>query len=84
MEFPSVVETNNGSQKESRPSSPSITSGITGMSLSTSAQGGPSYASVTAQQTPDPDMLEFNNNSSNKQQYRWIQTPLQPVLHQIL
>jgi hypothetical protein len=50
MEFPSVVETNNGAQKESRPSSPSVTSGITGMLLSTSAQGGPSYASVTANQ----------------------------------
>jgi hypothetical protein len=29
------------------------------MLLSTSAQGGPSYASVTAQQPLDPDMLEM-------------------------
>jgi hypothetical protein len=29
------------------------------MSLSNSAHVGPSYASVTAQQTPDPDMLEL-------------------------
>jgi hypothetical protein len=58
-EFPSVVETETAVQKQSRPSSPSVTSGITGMSLSTSAQGGPSYASVTAQQPLDPDMLEM-------------------------
>jgi hypothetical protein len=57
MEFPSVVETNNSAQKQSRPTSPSITSGITGTSPSTWAQGGPSYASVTAQQTPDPDIV---------------------------
>jgi hypothetical protein len=59
IECPSVVETDNAMQKQSRPSSPSVTSGITGMSLSTSAPGGPSYASVTAKQTPDPDMLEM-------------------------
>jgi hypothetical protein len=55
MEFPSVVETNTGAQKQSCPNSPSITaSGITGRPLSTSAQGGPlrsSYASVTGKQT---------------------------------
>jgi hypothetical protein len=48
IEFPSVVETKTAVQKESRPGSPSVTSGITGMLLSTPAQGGPSYASVTA------------------------------------
>jgi hypothetical protein len=51
MGFPSVVETNNSAQKQSHPNPPSIISGITGMSISTSAQGGPSYASVTAKQT---------------------------------
>jgi hypothetical protein len=59
IEFPSVVETETAVQKQSRPNSPSVTSGITGMSLSTSAQGGPSYASVAAQQPLDPDMLEM-------------------------
>jgi hypothetical protein len=59
IEFPSVVETGNAVQKQSHPSSPSVTSGITGMSLSTSAQAGPNYASVTAQQPLDPDMLEM-------------------------
>jgi hypothetical protein len=49
IEFPSVVETETAVQKQSRPSSPSVTSGITGMS----------YASVTAQQPLDPDMLEM-------------------------
>jgi hypothetical protein len=77
MEFPSVVETNKGAQKESRPSSPSITSGITGMLLSTSAQGGPSYASVTAQQTPDPDMLEL------KQQFAELKTTIQAQQQQL-
>jgi hypothetical protein len=57
MEFPSVVETNNSVQMQSCPNSPSITSGITGTSPSTSAQGGPSYASVTARQTTDPEIL---------------------------
>jgi hypothetical protein len=57
MEFPSVVEANTSAQKQSRPSSPSITSGITGTSSSTLAPGGPSYASVVARQSPDPDIL---------------------------
>jgi hypothetical protein len=57
MDFPSVVETNTSAPKQSRPSSPSITSGITGTSFSTLAPGGPSYASVVARQTPDPDIL---------------------------
>jgi hypothetical protein len=56
-DFPSVVETNTSVPKQSRPSSPSITSGITGTSSSTLAPGGPSYASVVARQTPDPDFL---------------------------
>jgi hypothetical protein len=56
MEFPSVVETNISAQKESRPTSPSITLGITATPPSISTQRGPSYASVTAQQTPDPDI----------------------------
>jgi hypothetical protein len=59
IEFPSVVETKTAVPKQIRPGSLSVTSGITGMSLSTSAQGGPSYASVTAQQPLDPDMLEM-------------------------
>jgi hypothetical protein len=59
IEFPSVVETETAVPKQSHPNSPSVTSGITGTSLSTSAQGGPSYASVTAQQPLDPDMLEM-------------------------
>jgi hypothetical protein len=48
MEFPSVIETNISAPKQSCPSSPSITSGITGTSSSTLAPGGPSYASVVA------------------------------------
>jgi hypothetical protein len=57
MDFPSVVETNTSAPKQSRPSSPSITSGITGTSSLTLAPGGPSYASVVARQTPDPDII---------------------------
>jgi hypothetical protein len=48
MDFPSVLETNISAPKQSRPSSPSITSCITGTSSSTLAPGGPSYASVVA------------------------------------
>jgi hypothetical protein len=77
MEFPSVVETNNDAQKHSHPNSPSITSGITGISLSTSAQGGPSYASVTAKQTPDPDMLEL------KRQFAELETTIQVQQQQL-
>jgi hypothetical protein len=46
-------------QKQSRPSSPSITSGITGTSPSTLALGSSSYASVVARPTPDPHILEL-------------------------
>jgi hypothetical protein len=77
IEFPSVIETDNAVQKHSRPNSPSVTSGITGMSLSTSAQGGPSYASVTAQQTPDPDMLEL------KEQLAKLKTTIQAQQQQL-
>jgi hypothetical protein len=77
MEFPSVVETNNSAQKQSHPNSPSITSGITGMSLSTSAQGGPSYASITAKQTPDPDILEL------KEQLAELKTTIQAQQQQL-
>jgi hypothetical protein len=59
MEFPSVVETNISAQKQGHPTSPSVTSGITGTSPSISAQVSPSYASVTARQPPDPDILEL-------------------------
>jgi hypothetical protein len=59
IEFPSVVETNTSVQNQSRPTSPSITSAITGTSPSTLAPGGPSYASVAAQSTPDPHILEL-------------------------
>jgi hypothetical protein len=45
IEFPSVVETNAGASTQSRPTSPSISSGITRTSPSTLAPGVPSYAS---------------------------------------
>jgi hypothetical protein len=98
MEFPSMFETNNSAQKQSHPNSPSITLGITGKSLSsTSAQGGPSYASATAKQTPDPDILELKKQLAELettiqvQQQQPQQTsalpapnPLQPFFHQNL
>jgi hypothetical protein len=71
MEFPSVVEANISAQKQSQPSSPSITSGITGTSPSTLALGGPSYASVAAQPTPDPNILEL------KEQLAELKTTIQ-------
>jgi hypothetical protein len=77
IEFPSVVKTDNAIQKQSRSNSPSVTSGITGMLLSTSAQGGPSYASVTAQQTPDPDMIEL------KEQLAELKTTIQAQQQQL-
>jgi hypothetical protein len=57
MEFPSVIDTNISAPKQSCPSSPSITSGVTGMSPLTLELGSPSYASVAARQTPDPDIV---------------------------
>jgi hypothetical protein len=78
MEVPSVVETNTSAHKQSRPNSPSITSGITGMSsLSSSAQGGPSYASVTARHTPDPDILAL------KEQLAELKTTIQAQQQQL-
>jgi hypothetical protein len=92
MEFPSVVETNNGAQKQSRPSSPSITSGITGMSPSTSALGVPSYASVTPQQTPDPNFLELKEQlaelkmtiQAKQQQLQQTSASIPPELETII
>jgi hypothetical protein len=77
MEFPSVVETNISAQKQRRPNSPSITSGITGTSPSILAQGGPSYASVTARQTPDPDILAL------KEQLAELKTIIQAQQQQL-
>jgi hypothetical protein len=57
IEFPSVIETNTSARKQSHPSSPSITSGITGMSLSTSTHGGPSYAYIWCKPTTTPTYL---------------------------
>jgi hypothetical protein len=71
MEFPSVVETNTSAQNQSRPNSLSITSAITGTSPSTVAPGGPSYASVAAQPTPDPHILEL------KEQLAELKTTIQ-------
>jgi hypothetical protein len=71
MEFPSVVETNTSAQNQNRPSSPSITSAITGTSPSTLAPGGPSYASVAARQTTDPDILAL------KEQMAELKTTIQ-------
>jgi hypothetical protein len=71
IEFPSVVETNTGASAQNCPTSPSITSGITGTSPSTLAPGVPSYASVAARQTPDPDILAL------KEQLAELQTTMQ-------
>jgi hypothetical protein len=78
MEFLSLVETNISTQKQSRPTSPSITSGITGTSPSILTQGGPSYASVTARQTPDPDIAAL------KEQLTELQTTIQAQQQQQL
>jgi hypothetical protein len=77
MDFPSVVETNISAQKQSRPSSPSVTSGITGTSPSTLALGSPSYASVAARPTPDPHILEL------KEQLAELKTTIQAQQQQI-
>jgi hypothetical protein len=77
MQFPSVVETNTSTQKQSRPNSPSITSGITRTSPSTLAPGDPSYASVTARQTPDPDIVAL------KEQLAVLKTTLQAQQQQL-
>jgi ribosomal protein L29 len=71
MDFPSVAETNISAQKQSRPSSPSITSGITGTSPSTLALRSPSYAFVAARPTPDPHILEL------KEQLAELKTTIQ-------
>jgi hypothetical protein len=77
MDFPSLVETNISAQQQGCPTSPSITSGITGMSPSISAQVGPSYASVTARQPPDPDMLAL------KEQLAELKTTIQAQQQQL-
>jgi hypothetical protein len=77
MEFPSVVETTISAPKKGRPTSPSITSGITGKSPSILAQVGPSYASVTARQPPDPDILEL------KEQLAELKTTIQAQQQQL-
>jgi hypothetical protein len=71
MEVPTVVETHTSAQTQNRPSSPSITSGITGTSPSTVAPGGLSYASVAARQTLDPEILAL------KEQLAKLQTNMQ-------
>jgi hypothetical protein len=81
MEFPSVVETNISAQKQSRPSSPSITSGITGTSPSTLALRSPSYASVAARPMTDPDILELKEQLAELKttiQQQQIQQPSAP------
>jgi hypothetical protein len=84
MDFPSVlVETNISAQKQSRPSSPSITSGITCTSPSTLALGSPSYASVAARPTPDPHILELKEQLADlkmtvQAQQQQIQQPSAP------
>jgi hypothetical protein len=67
MEVPSVVETNTSARMQSRPSSPSITSGTTGTSPLTVTLGGPSYASVAARQTHDPEILALKEQLANLQ-----------------
>jgi hypothetical protein len=92
MDFPSVVETNVSAQKQSRPSSPSITSGITGTSPSTLALGSPSYASVAAHSTPDPNILELKEQlaelkttiQAQQQQIQQPSAPPAPNLHPIM
>jgi hypothetical protein len=89
MEFPSVVETNTSAQNQSRPNSPSITSAITGTSPSTLAPGGPSYASVAAQSTPDPHILELKEQlaelkttiQAQQQQNQQLSAPPAPNPH---
>jgi hypothetical protein len=71
MDFPAVVETNTSAPTQSHPSSPSITSGITGTSPSTLAPGVPLYASVATQHTHDPDILAL------KEQLAQLQTTMQ-------
>jgi hypothetical protein len=77
MDFPSVVETNVSAQKQSCPSSPPITSGITGTSPSTLARRSPSYASVAAQPMTDRDILEL------KEQLAELKTTIQAQQQQI-
>jgi hypothetical protein len=77
MEFPSAVETNISAQKQIRPTSPSVTSGITGTSPFMSAQVGPSYASVTARETSDPNMLAL------KEQLAELKTIIQAQQQQL-
>jgi hypothetical protein len=85
MEVPTVVETNTSAQTQSRPSSPSITSGITGTSPSTVAPGGLSYASVAARQTLDPEILALKEQlaklqtNMQEQQQRLQQTSAPPT-----
>jgi hypothetical protein len=81
MDCPSVAETNNNAHKQSHPNSPSIKSGITGMSLSTSAQVVPSSsASVTAKQTPDPDILALKEQLAELRTIIQVQQQqLQPI-----
>jgi hypothetical protein len=81
MEFPSVVDTNISVQKQSCPTSPSITS------PSILAQVGPSYASLTARQTPDPDIAALKEQLAElktiipSQQQQLQQTSAPPALN---